>query len=72
VISEQPHTQGAEKRTLTDIEVAARLGVSPFTLRAWRYRGVGPRFLKLGRAVRYRPDDVDAYLRAALIEPQTQ
>jgi excisionase family DNA binding protein len=70
--SEQSHAQGAEKRTLTDLEAAARLGVSPFTLRAWRYRGVGPRFLKLGRAVRYRPEDVDAYLQAALIEPQTQ
>ena len=61
-----------EKRTLTDIEVAARLGVSRFTVRSWRLKGVGPRFLKLGRAVRYRPEDVDEYVQQALIEPQTR
>src|SRR5262249_45780407 len=44
-----------DRRTLTDIEVAARLGVSRFTERSWRLKGVGPRFLKMGRAVRYRP-----------------
>lgn len=56
-------------RALTDVEVATRLGVSRFTLRAWRRRGTGPRFLKLGRAVRYRPEDVDAFERAARVEP---
>jgi excisionase family DNA binding protein len=61
-----------ERRMLTDIEVAARLGVSPFTVRSWRRKGVGPRFLKMGRAVRYRPEDVDEYVRQALIEPQTR
>jgi predicted DNA-binding transcriptional regulator AlpA len=61
-----------EKRMLTDIEVAARLGVSPFTVRSWRLKGVGPKFLKMGRAVRYRPEDVDEYVRQALIEPQTR
>lgn len=59
-----------EKRTLTDVEVAARLGVSRFTVRSWRLKGVGPRFLKMGRAVRYRPDDVDEYERQALVDTQ--
>ena len=60
----------AGKTTLTDIEVASRLGVSRFTVRSWRLKGVGPRFLKLGRAVRYRPQDVDDYERQALVETQ--
>ena len=59
------------KTTLTDIEVANRLGVSRFTVRSWRLKGVGPRFLKMGRAVRYRPQDVDDYERQALVETQT-
>jgi predicted DNA-binding transcriptional regulator AlpA len=59
------------KTTLTDIEVATRLGVSRFTVRSWRLKGVGPRFLKMGRAVRYRPQDVDDYERQALVETQT-
>ena len=55
---------------MTDIEVANRLGVSRFTVRSWRLKGVGPRFLKMGRAVRYRPQDVDEYERQALVETQ--
>jgi predicted DNA-binding transcriptional regulator AlpA len=62
--------QPSEKRTLTDVEVAARLGVSRFTVRSWRLKGMGPRFLKMGRAVRYRPQDVDDYERQALVETQ--
>ena len=68
-LKESPrHPSG--KTTLTDIEVASRLGVSRFTVRSWRLKGVGPRFLKLGRAVRYRPQDVDDYERQALVETQ--
>jgi excisionase family DNA binding protein len=65
-------THAPEKRTLTDIEVASRLGVSRFTVRSWRLKGLGPRFLKMGRAVRYRPQDVDEYERQALVETQAE
>ncbi len=58
--------------TLRDVEVAARLGVSRFTVRSWRLKGLGPRFLKMGRAVRYRREDVDEYERQALVETQAQ
>ena len=68
--SEQTFTKRSAKATLTDIEVATRLGVSRFTVRSWRLKGVGPRFLKMGRAVRYRPQDVDDYERQALVETQ--
>src|ERR671938_554925 len=60
----------SEHRILTDIDVAERLGVSRFTVRSWRLKGVGPRFLKMGRAVRYRSEDVDEYERQALVETQ--
>ena len=62
----------SDRRTLTDVEVAARLGVSRFTVRSWRLKGVGPRFLKMGRAVRYRPQDVDEYERQALVETEAR
>jgi predicted DNA-binding transcriptional regulator AlpA len=61
-----------ERRTLTDIEVAARLGVSRFTVRSWRLKGVGPRFLKMGRAVRYRPEDVREYEQRVLVNPTSR
>jgi predicted DNA-binding transcriptional regulator AlpA len=44
--------------------LAARLGISRSTLQSWRYSGRGPRFIKLGRMIRYRNADIDAYLRA--------
>lgn len=47
---------------LTEIEVAARLGLSVATLRAWRIKAKGPRFLRFGRAVRYLVSDVDQFI----------
>ncbi|MDO3167207.1 helix-turn-helix domain-containing protein [Mycobacteroides abscessus subsp. abscessus] len=45
-------------------ELAAHLGVPVRTLAEWRYRGGGPRFVKVGRHVRYRHEDVDAWMAA--------
>jgi len=49
---------------IDEVALAARLGVSRSTLQSWRYTGRGPRFIKLGRMVRYRTADIDAFLRA--------
>jgi predicted DNA-binding transcriptional regulator AlpA len=49
-------------RALTEQEVAARFGLSVATLRAWRWKRKGPRFVRLGRAVRYLPDDLDKFV----------
>lgn len=45
---------------------AAYLGLSPHTLEAWRKNGGGPRFVKLRNAVRYRPEDLDAFIEASM------
>jgi len=34
------------------------------TLEGWRVKGVGPKYVKIGRLVRYMTDDLDAYLQA--------
>jgi predicted DNA-binding transcriptional regulator AlpA len=52
------------KDLIDESALAARLGVSRSTLQSWRYSGRGPRFVKLGRMVRYRVADIDAYLSA--------
>lgn len=55
--------QPAAHALLDDVEVADRLNVSLQTVRNWRGRREGPRFVKLGkRAVRYRPEDVEAFI----------
>lgn len=45
-------------------DVAEWLGTTPGTLAQWRYLGVGPRFIKLGRKVMYDVADVEAWLNA--------
>lgn len=48
---------------LLDTERVAKVcGLHEVTLRKWRITGEGPRFVRLGRAVRYRRADLDAYL----------
>ncbi|MFC1580037.1 helix-turn-helix domain-containing protein [Thermodesulfobacteriota bacterium] len=44
-------------------EAAKYIGLQKCTLEAWRVRGTyGPVFLKLGKAVRYRKEDLDAFI----------
>ena len=43
---------------LHERDAAKFLAISVRTLQAWRVRGGGPRFCKIGRAVRYRPRDL--------------
>ena len=47
---------------LTTNQAAHLLGLAASTLNKWRVYGTGPCFIKLGRAVRYRREDLEAYL----------
>ncbi len=42
-----------EHPLLTELEAAKRLNLKPRTLQAWRNRGGGPPFAKLGSSIRY-------------------
>lgn len=46
-------------------EAAASLGLAKGTLDKWRVQGRGPKFLKLGSAVKYRAEDIEAFLADA-------
>lgn len=48
---------------MTTEEVAAYTKTPVDTVRAWRYRGVGPKGHRVGRHVRYHRADVDAWMR---------
>ena len=48
--------------TLTVVEAASYLGLAVSTLNKWRSYGGGPRFMRLGRAIRYRQSELDTYL----------
>jgi uncharacterized protein YjcR len=50
---------------LREKEVAEYLGVSPKTLQAWRFRGRGPVYRKIGRACLYEEGDLKVFLDAS-------
>ncbi|MDK1348011.1 helix-turn-helix domain-containing protein [Streptomyces sp. 378] len=61
--SKQAPASGSQRRPLaTAQEVAEYLGVPVATVYNWKYRGDGPKFIKVGRHLRARWEDVEAYL----------
>ena len=50
-----------DEKHLTIADLAERVGVPPATVYQWNSRGDGPRYLKIGRHVRYRLADVIAW-----------
>ncbi len=56
-------TQNTE-HLLNEHEAAALLSLAVPTLRRWRWSGNGPRFAKIGRAVRYDPAELRTYIEA--------
>jgi excisionase family DNA binding protein len=59
-------------RTLTVRSAAHYLGLSASTLNKLRCTGAGPVYFKLGRAVRYAPQDLDDWLTARRISSTSQ
>ncbi|MFD6095721.1 helix-turn-helix domain-containing protein [Nocardiopsis flavescens] len=45
-------------------DAAAYLRVPPKTLYEWRYKGDGPPSHRIGRYVRYMPEEVHAWVRS--------
>jgi len=45
-------------------EVAGFTGLSVHTLAVWRTKNEGPRYIKAGRFVRYRSEDLDEWLES--------
>ena len=49
---------------LNEFEVAQMLRLSVATIRRWRTLKRGPRYLKVGASVRYRTEDMVAWLES--------
>lgn len=54
-------TQGIED-LLTVRQLAELLGVPARTIHSWRYRGTAPPGIRLGKHLRFRRRDVEAWL----------
>ena len=55
-------------KPLLDEEAAALLvGMTVSTLQKKRVAGNGPRYVKMGRIVRYRPDDLESFVAERVV-----
>lgn len=61
----------AAERLLTEREASEMYGIPAVTLRTWRYRGDGPRYLKLaGKLIKYRVSDIETWLSSQVRDPK--
>jgi hypothetical protein len=47
-------------------------GPAPKTQANWRVMGIGPKFIKVGRLVRYHPDDVAAWINTRRVQSTSE
>lgn len=59
-------TELSEVRLLNTKQISELFGVSVVTLEQWRLQGKGPKFIKVGRCVRYRMADILAFQEDAI------
>jgi len=52
----------SQDRLLCEKSAARFLGLSIRTLQAWRHRSVGPSYVRAGRAIRYRLQDLTSWI----------
>ena len=57
---------------LNTSDAAAYLGNRKATLETWRTLGRGPRYIKIGRLVRYRACDLEAYIESRCVGSTAQ
>jgi predicted DNA-binding transcriptional regulator AlpA len=58
----KPTSLSKQPEMLTEKQVADHLNVSVSLLRRWRLLRNGPKFVKIGRAVRYKRGDVETWM----------
>jgi len=61
-ISAQTDTQDKPVTIMTVQQAAVYLSLAVSTLNKWRCHGGGPVFIKMGRAVRYRVEDLEDFV----------
>jgi predicted DNA-binding transcriptional regulator AlpA len=54
----------SNSQLIDTIQLAGYLGNEVNTCEGWRLKGIGPRYIKVGRLVRYRIEIVDQWLES--------
>ena len=58
-----PHTV-SKPRLIDTVQLAEYLGNEVNTCEGWRLKGIGPRYIKVGRLVRYSIQNVDLWIES--------
>jgi hypothetical protein len=70
MITDDSLPSGVLNEDLLDEELAAQaLHVQKQTMAAWRQRGHGPAYVKIGKLIKYRPSDLRAYVASRVVRP---
>ncbi|SHI70883.1 Helix-turn-helix domain-containing protein [Shimia gijangensis] len=43
---------------------------APSTLANWRHRNQGPAYVRIGSNIRYRPEDIEAWILSGRVDPE--
>jgi hypothetical protein len=62
------HTTTRHHAPVDETGAAEVIGCAPRTLANWRSQRRGPRFIRVGRLIRYRIEDLQEYLNAGIVE----
>jgi Helix-turn-helix domain len=68
----QPMMSISPDELVSPAQAAVHLHIKPETLTAWRHRGIGPPYLKVGRQVFYRRADLSEWLGAQRRQPSAR
>jgi hypothetical protein len=55
-------------QAVNETEASKILSIAVKTLRNWRFKKRGPDYMKLGKAVRYRTDDLTQYMEENIVK----
>jgi len=60
-----------DETLLSETQVSDLLFLSVRTLQTWRCQGVGPAFIRAGRAIRYRRGDLSDWVETNRVVPRS-
>lgn len=63
---------GIDWKLIDQLAMSRMLGITTKTAETWRSRGFGPRFVKVGSLVRYRPADIEAWAQRRTVASTSQ
>jgi len=55
---------------VNEVKAAERICHGVQTLRNWRHLGKGPAYLKIGRSVRYKVEDLENFINSKRVDPE--